>query len=81
MYLCCHIDIPTTSEPFHTEDPSLHIPPVAKLTKRPIEIDYSSFTSKRPKVIEWTPSLTSIPKGQTSKHINLYVITVCKREE
>ena len=39
--------------------------------KRPIEIEDPSFTTKRPKVIEWTFSLTSIPKGKASKHINL----------
>ena len=70
--MCCHIDIPTTNEPLHTpSDPSSHVPPVSKLMKRPIEIDDSSFTSKRPKVIEQTSSLTSIHKGQTSKHLNL----------
>ena len=71
MYWCYHIDIPTQSELLHIKDPSSHIPPIPKLMKRPIVIDDPSFTSKRPKVIEWTSSLTSIPKGQTSKHINL----------
>ena len=70
--MCCHIDIPTTNEPLHTpSDPSSHVPPVSKLMKRPIEIDDSLFTSKRPKVIEWSPSLTSTHKGKASKHLNL----------
>ena len=62
--MCYHIDIPTSSEPLHTEDPSSLIPPVPERKKeteaplfRPNEIGCSFFTS--------------IPKGQTSEHINL----------
>ena len=64
MYWCYHIDIPTSSEPLHTEDPSSLIPPVPEARKetkaplfRPDEIGCSF--------------LTLIPKGQSSEHINL----------
>ena len=39
--------------------------------KRPLEIDNPSFTSKRPKRVEYSSSLTSKHKGQASKRIYL----------